>query len=203
MPPPSEPAPRVRRFSRAERWIHRTTAALTGVCVSSAAALYLPQLAELVGRRHLVVTVHVWSGLLLLVPFLLGLGSRAFRADLRILNRFGPHDRIWLRSALRRRGPRPAGKFNAGQKVYAAWLVGAVLVLLGTGLLMWFTGFAPLVWRTGATFVHDWLALALALVLAGHIGKALGDPEARRGMRTGFVARWWADGEHPLWRPGD
>lgn len=203
MPPPSEPAPRVRRFSRAERWIHRTTAALTGVCVSSAAALYLPQLAELVGRRHLVVTVHVWSGLLLLVPFLLGLGSRAFRADLRILNRFGPHDRIWLRSALRRRGPRPAGKFNAGQKVYAAWLAGAVLVLLGTGLLMWFTGFAPLVWRTGATFVHDWLALALALVLAGHIGKALGDPEARRGMRTGFVARWWADGEHPLWRPGD
>lgn len=203
MPPPSEPAPRVRRFSRAERWIHRTTAALTGVCVSSAAALYLPQLAELVGRRHLVVTVHVWSGLLLLVPFLLGLGSRAFRADLRVLNRFGPHDRIWLRSALRRRGPRPAGKFNAGQKVYAAWLAGAVLVLLGTGLLMWFTGFAPLVWRTGATFVHDWLALALGLVLAGHIGKALGDPEARRGMRTGFVARWWADGEHPLWRPGD
>lgn len=206
MPPPSElppPAPRVRRFSRAERWIHRTTAALTGVCVSSAAALYLPRLAELVGRRHLVVTVHVWSGLLLLVPFLLGLGSRAFRADLRILNRFGPHDRIWLRSALRRRGPRPAGKFNAGQKVYAAWLAGAVLVLLGTGLLMWFTGLAPLVWRTGATFVHDWLALALGLVLAGHIGKALGDPEARRGMRTGFVARWWADGEHPLWRPGD
>jgi formate dehydrogenase subunit gamma len=203
MPRPSEPASRVRRFSRAERWIHRTTAALTGVCVSSAAALYLPQLAELVGRRHLVVTVHVWSGLLLLVPFLLGLGSRAFRADLRILNRFGPHDRIWLRSALRRRGPRPAGKFNAGQKVYAAWLAGAVLVLLGTGLLMWCTGLAPLVWRTGATFVHDWLALALGLVLAGHIGKALGDPEARRGMRTGFVARWWADGEHPLWRPGD
>ncbi|MFD8981899.1 cytochrome b/b6 domain-containing protein [Streptomyces sp. NPDC059564] len=203
MPPPSEPAPRVRRFSRAERWIHRTTGALTGVCVASAGALYLPQLAELVGRRHLVVTVHVWSGLLLLVPFLLGLGSRAFRADLRVLNRFGPHDRVWLRSALRRRGPRPAGKFNAGQKVYAAWLAGAVLVMLGTGLLMWFTGFAPLVWRTGATFVHDWLALALGLVLAGHIGKALGDPEARRGMRTGFVGRWWADGEHPLWRPGD
>ncbi|MEU3726960.1 cytochrome b/b6 domain-containing protein [Streptomyces sp. NPDC031705] len=202
MPRPSEGADRVHRFGRAERWVHRATAALMGVCVISAGCLYLAPLAELVGRRHLVVTVHTWSGAALAAPLLLGLGSRAFRADLRVLNRFGPHDRVWLRSALRRRGPRPAGKFNAGQKLYAAWLAGAVLVMLGTGLPMWFTGLAPLVLRTGATFVHDWLALALAVVLAGHIGKALGDPEARRGLRTGSVARWWAEREHPLWRPG-
>lgn len=200
---PSGPAERVRRFTRAERWVHRATAALMGICVVTAGCLYLPPLAELVGRRHLVVKVHEWAGLALPVPVLLGLASRAFRTDLRVLNRFGPHDRVWLRSALRRRGPRPAGKFNAGQKLWAAWLAGAVLVMLGTGLLMWFTRLAPLLWRTGATFVHDWLALALGVVLAGHIGKALGDPEARRGMRTGFVGRWWADTAHPLWRPGD
>ncbi|MBT2481949.1 cytochrome b/b6 domain-containing protein [Streptomyces sp. ISL-94] len=205
MPLPSEHAARVRRFSRAERLVHRTTAALALVCVAGAACLYLPPLAELVGRRHLVVTVHEWSGLLLPLPFLLGLGSPAFRADLRRLNRFGPHDRQWLRAARRRdrTGPRPAGKFNAGQKVYAGWLAGAVLVMLGTGLLMWFTGLAPLVWRTGATFVHDWLSLTLGIVLAGHIGKALADPEARRGMRTGWVGREWAEREHPLWRSED
>lgn len=216
MPPPSEMRParsrpeprqgeRVRRFGRSQRLVHRATAALMGVCVVSAGCLYLPALAELVGRRHLVVTVHVWSGLLLVVPFLLGLASRAFRADLRRLNRFGPHDRVWLRTVLRRdrHGPRPAGKFNAGQKVYAGWLGGAVTVMLGTGLLMWATGLAPLVWRTGATFVHDWLALALGIVLAGHIGKALGDPEARRGLRTGSVDRAWATREHPLWRRED
>lgn len=223
MPPRSEPAPeraghpaqaghpghadrpgRVRRFSRAERWVHRATAALTGLCVASAACLYLPPLAELVGRRHLVVTVHVWSGLLLCVPFLLGLASRAFRADLRRLGRFGPHDRIWLRAVLRRdrTGARPAGKFNAGQKVYAAWLAGAVLVMAGTGALMWWTGLVPLVRRTAATFVHDWLALAIGLVLAAHIGKALADPEARRGLRTGSVGRAWAEREHPLWQHG-
>ncbi|MGW0750426.1 cytochrome b/b6 domain-containing protein [Streptomyces sp. NPDC002587] len=203
MRPSSERAARVNRFSRAERLVHRSTAALTLVCLAGAACLYLPPLAELVGRRYLVVTVHEWSGLLLPLPFLLGLASPAFRADLRRLNRFGPHDRQWLRAALRRgrRGPRPAGKFNAGQKVYAGWLAGAVLVMLGTGLLMWFTGLAPLVWRTAATFVHDWLALALGIVLAGHIGKALADPEARRGMRTGSVGRSWAAREHPLWRP--
>ncbi|MFD7441127.1 cytochrome b/b6 domain-containing protein [Streptomyces sp. NPDC059909] len=203
-PPPSERPVRVRRFSRAERWIHRTTAGLMLLCVATAAALYVPELAELVGRRLLVVTVHEWSGLLLPVPFLLGLASRAFRADLRRLNRFGPHDRQWLRAVRRRDhrpSSRPAGKFNAGQKIYAAWIAGAVLVMLGTGLLMWFTHLAPLVWRTSATFVHDWLALTIGLVIVGHMGMALADPEARRGMRTGSVERPWARREHPLWDP--
>ncbi|MFJ8078603.1 cytochrome b/b6 domain-containing protein [Streptomyces sp. NPDC096176] len=201
-PPRSEVPARRRRFSPAERWVHRTTAALTLLCIATAAALYVPQLAEFVGRRHLVVTVHEWSGLLLPVPFLLGLGSRAFRADLRRLNRFAPHDREWLRAVRRRdrwASARPAGKFNAGQKIYAAWIAGAVLVMLGTGLLMWFTDLAPLVWRTSATFVHDWLALAVGIVVAGHIAMALADPEARRGMRTGSVERQWSRDRHSKW----
>lgn len=195
---------RVPRFAPAERWVHRVTAVLMGVCVGTAACLYLPQLAELVGRRELVVRVHEWSGLLLPVPVLAGLVSRAFRKDLRLLNRFGAHDGVWLRAALRRDArpeSRPAGKFNAGQKVYAAWIAGAVLVMVGTGLLMWFTHLAPLVWRTSATFVHDWLALTIGIVLAGHIGMAMARPEARRGLRTGSVSKEWAEEEHPLWRP--
>ncbi|MEU6092332.1 cytochrome b/b6 domain-containing protein [Streptomyces sp. NPDC047085] len=201
---PAPPSARVHRFTRAERWVHRTTAALMGVCVVTAACLYIPQLAVLVGRRELVVRIHECAGLALPVPVLLGLASRAFRADLRFLNRFGPHDRVWLRAALvrdKRRSSRPAGKFNAGQKIYAAWIAGATLVMLGTGLMMWFTHLTPLMWRTSATFVHDWLALTIGVVLAGHIGMALGDPEARRGLRTGAVSREWAKQEHPLWRP--
>lgn len=201
--PVSAPA-RVRRFTPAERWVHRTTAALMGVCVATAAGLYIPALAELVGRRELLVRIHEWAGLLLPLPVLAGLVSRAFRADLGHLDRWGPHDRVWLRAALRRdhrRASRPAGKFNAGQKTYAAWIAGATLVMLGTGLLMWFTRLTPLTWRTSATFVHDWLALTIGVVIAGHVGMALGDPEARRGLRTGLVSRAWAEREHPLWRP--
>ncbi|MFI9770024.1 cytochrome b/b6 domain-containing protein [Streptomyces sp. NPDC052415] len=206
MSPPTEapPAPTLRRFGRTARWVHRTTALLMGICVATAACLYVPQLAELVGRRALVVRVHEWAGLALPVPLLAGLASRALRADLGRLNRFGPHDRRWLRAALRRDhapGARPAAKFNAGQKLYASWIAGATLVMLGTGLMMWFTHLTPLTWRTGATFVHDWLALTIGIVLGGHIGMALADPEARRGMRTGSVSREWAEREHPLWRP--
>ncbi|MFJ4062320.1 cytochrome b/b6 domain-containing protein [Streptomyces albogriseolus] len=207
MPPRADAPPAagtVRRFAPAQRWAHRATALLMGVCVATAACLYVPQLAQLAGRRALVVTLHQWSGLLLPVPVSVALVSRAFRADLARLNRFGPHDRVWLRAALRRdRRPasRPAGKFNAGQKLYAAWIAGATLVMLGTGLLMWFTHLTPLVWRTAATFVHDWLALTVGIVLAGHVGMALADPEARRGLRTGSVRREWAERERPLWRP--
>jgi formate dehydrogenase subunit gamma len=195
---------RLRRFTRTESWVHRGVAWLMGVCVASAACLYVPQLAELVGRRRLVVTVHEWSGAAVPVPVLLGLASRAFRADAGRLGRFLPHDWRWLRTALRerRREPSLAGKFNAGQKLYAAFTVGAVLVMTGTGLMMWFPRLAPLAWRTGSTFVHDWLALAIAAAVTGHVWFALLDGEARRGMRTGYVPRWWARSEHPLWPAG-
>jgi formate dehydrogenase subunit gamma len=198
MPRPDEE--RLRRFTVAERWIHRTTAALMGVALLTAAFLYLPALAELVGRRRLLVTVHEWDGILLPVPLLAGLASRAFRADLGRLNRFGVHDRRWLSRTLRRvPGPHPAGKFNAGQKLYAAVIAGGVLVMIGTGLILWFPHLAPLTLRTGSTFVHDWLAILIGVLVVGHIWMAVRHPEARAGLRTGWVSRAWARREHPLW----
>ncbi|MGV9914658.1 cytochrome b/b6 domain-containing protein [Streptomyces tendae] len=197
-----DPSGRVRRFSAAERWVHRTTGYLMLVCLVTAACLYLGPIAQLVGRRHLMVTLHEWSGILLPAPFLLGLFSAAFRADLRRLNRFAVYDRQWLRAVRRRRTSpesRPAGKFNAGQKLYAGWIAGAVLVMMFTGLLMWFMGLLPFISRTSAIFVHDLLAWAITFVLIGHMRKAYEDPEARLGLRTGFVSRSWADRHHSRW----
>jgi formate dehydrogenase subunit gamma len=176
------------------------------LCLATAACLYLGPLAELVGRRHLVATVHEWSGICLPVPFLLGLVSPDFRADLRRLNRFAVYDRQWLRAVRRRRTwpeARPAGKFNAGQKIYAGWIAGAVLVMMFTGLLMWFIGFLPFISRTSAIFVHDCLAWAITAVVIGHMRKAYQDPEARLGMRTGYVNRSWAERHHSRWLSDD
>ncbi|MFJ6391153.1 cytochrome b/b6 domain-containing protein [Streptomyces sp. NPDC091972] len=193
---------RIRRFSTAERMVHRATGYLMLLCLVTAACLYLGPLAQLVGRRHLMVTVHEWSGITLPVPFLLGLLSPAFRADLRRLNRFAVYDRQWLRAVRRRRTSpeaRPAGKFNAGQKLYAGWIAGAVPVMMFTGLLMWFLGLLPFISRTSAIFVHDVLAWAITFVLLGHMRKAFEDPEARLGMRTGYVSRSWAGRHHSRW----
>jgi formate dehydrogenase subunit gamma len=153
-----------------------------------------------------MVTVHEWSGILLPAPFLLGLLSPAFRADLRRLNRFAPYDRQWLRAARSRLtapSARPAGKFNAGQKLYAGWIAGAVLLMLFTGLLMWFGGLLPAISRTSAIFVHDCLAWGITFVLVGHLRKAYEDPEARLGMRTGSVPVRWAREKHPEWLRDD
>jgi len=201
-PTPSAPestSASVPRFSRAERMIHRTTAILMTMCILTAAILYNGSLSVPIGHRHLVELIHVYCGFALPIPMVLGILSFAYRADLRRLGRFTPADRRWLRTRTRRDGTITVGKFNAGQKLNASLASGSILVLLGTGVLMYFVGLAPLPLRSGATFVHDWFALALGLLLVGHVIFALKDPEARRGMRTGSVSRSWARTEHAAW----
>jgi formate dehydrogenase subunit gamma len=190
----------ITRFSRGERWVHRSLAVLMAICVVTAGLLYVPELSIIVGRRDLVSVVHLVAGVLLPVPIVLGLVlSPSFRADVRRLNRFLPGDWDWLFSSDRRSGRIEVGKFNAGQKLNAAFTLGVVLVMLGTGLVMRLTEWWPLAWRTGATFVHDWLALAVVVVLAGHVWMAEKDPLARAGMRTGEVPESWARREHAAW----
>ncbi len=187
------------RFTRAERWVHRATALLMGTCLLTAFVLYYGPMSLAIGHRHAVLLVHVYAGYALLVPMLLGLGSAAYRADLRVLNRFTREDWRWLRSRNRRDGTFAVGQFNAGQKLNASLVAGSVVVMVGTGTLMFFTGLARLSWRTGATFVHDWFALGLGLLVLGHLWFAIADPQAREGMRTGRVDRRWAEREHPEW----
>ena len=188
------------RFTRGERWVHWSLAVLMLVLIATASILYFGPLAQLVGRRRLVGQIHVYSGYLLPVPLVLGwLRSAALRLDTRRLNRFTPSDWQWLRSKQRRSGRIPVGKFNAGQKLNASFTVGAVFVMLATGVVMHFTHVWPLDWRTGATFVHDWLALGIGLVIIGHLWFAAKDPHARAGMRTGRVPLGWARREHSAW----
>ena len=169
------------------------------VCIVTAAILYNGSIMMAVGHRHVVETIHVWCGLALPIPMLLGAASKAYRCDVRRLNRFTPADWRWLRSSTRRDGAIKVGKFNAGQKINAWLVTGATGVLLGTGALMYWTGLVQLAWRSGATFVHDWTALALGLLVIGHTVFALRDAEARRGMRTGRVSSRWARAEHAAW----
>jgi len=187
------------RFTFAERWVHRCTAVLLGLCLLTAAMLYVGPLSELVGRRTVVRAVHVYAGIALPVPVIVGYLSRAFRQDVRRMNRFAPSDWAWLRDRQRRNGRLPVGKFNAGQKLNASFTIGAILVMLGTGLLMRYGHAWPLSLRTGATLVHDWLAYGVAAVALGHLWMAQRDPVARQGMRTGSVPLEWARREHPGW----
>lgn len=190
----------VLRFDWAERWAHRGFGLLMGLCLITAALLYLPGFGAIVGQRDVVRMVHLVAGFALPVPLLLGYAaSGRFRADVRRLSRFSEVDWRWLRSADRRVAALPVGKFNAGQKLNSAFTMGSLIVMLGTGTVMTFAASFPDDVRTGATFTHDWLALAVAVVLAGHVYMAYGDPGAREGMRTGVVTAGWAAVHHPGW----
>ena len=190
---------RLLRFTVSVRWIHGVTGALILVCIATAAVLYNGSLAVLVGHRYVVEQIHVWCGFALPVPLIVGIASPSYRADLRRLNRFTSHDWQWLRSSTRRDGKIPVGKFNAGQKLNAALSAGSIGVLLGTGVVMYFTNVTRLSWRSGATFLHDWFSLAFGLLVLGHIVYAVRDPEAMGSMVRGFVSLRWANREHAAW----
>jgi len=192
---------RLVRFDRTERWLHWASAAVFLVLIVTAAVLYLAPISALIGRRNLVRNIHVVVGLMLPVPYLvarLGPWAAGLRADSRRLARFDAEDSRWLRTFGRDRRVRPA-KFHPLQKLNAAFTAGSIPVMLGTGAIMyWFRPF-PLAWRTGATFVHDWVSLGLFVTVTIHIAKALADREALAGMWHGRVTRRWAREHHPRW----
>ncbi len=212
-PEPRRAGGMLERFDRIERAVHWVNAALFLVLVVTGAILYLEPLQAYVGRRALVEDIHVYAGLALPVPLLIALtGSwgRSLRTDMRRFNRWSKDDRRWLRALFQPRLERRmelaevrVGKFNAGQKLNAAFIGGAGLVMLGTGVIMrWYHPW-PLDWRTGATFVHDWLALAIGLVILGHIWMALRDWDALRSMLVGTISRSWARRHAPAWVDGE
>jgi formate dehydrogenase gamma subunit len=205
----ARPAKRLLRFDRVERAAHWANATLFFVLLGTGAILAIGRLSILVGRRVLINDIHVYCGLALPVPLLLSLAGswgKGLRADLSRFNRWSADDRRWLRLATKTRVEREVGreelavgKFNAGQKLNAAFVGGVIVVMLVTGVVMhWYSPW-PLSWRTGASFVHDWLALAVFVVILGHITYALRDPAALRSMFTGRISRRWALRNAPAW----
>jgi len=200
---------RLLRFDRVERTVHWVNASLFLILIATGAALYFTPLIALVGRRRLIEQIHLYVGLALPLPLLLGLAGswgRRLRCDVSGMNRWTEEDIRWLRglvdtasgrgqTALRPR----LGKFNPGQKLNAAFVAGGGLVMLATGtLLRWYVPF-PLSWRAGATFVHNWLAVTLVIVILGHIAFALADRDALRAMLRGHVSRAWAARHATAW----
>lgn len=189
----------LRRFTTAERWVHRLIAADIGLLIVTAAFLYIPDLSGLVGNRQFFKLSHVILGFALPIPIVIAFFFLAFRLDVRRLNRFTKVDRQWLRPGNRQRRDLDVGKFNAGQKLNSAFQFGSIIIMFITGAFLWFNGFVSIDLRTGLTFVHDWLGLLVVVIVIGHIYMAMRDPYAREGLRTGFVPRDWAEREHRGW----
>lgn len=191
---------RVVRFDRVQRAVHWVNAVLFGVLIVTAIPLYFGSLFGLVLERHAVERVHLWAGLALPLPVvlsLLGPWGRAMRRDVRRFNYWTRDEVRWLRSWGRTRTK--VDKFNPGQKLNAVFIGATIVVMFGTGgMLQWFRFFSvPL--REGATFVHDSFALAVVVVIVGHIYMALTHRDSLRSMVTGTVSQRWASQHAPQW----
>ncbi len=116
------------RFDRTERLLHWANATLFLTLLGTGMTLYVGSLATLIGRRLLVKDIHVISGVLLPAPLLLAYAGRwreGLRRDVRRLARWSRDDRDWLVS-LGRRARSRMGKFNAGQKLNATFVLGCI-----------------------------------------------------------------------------
>ena len=154
------------RFDWVERVAHWLTAIAFLILIFTGAALYIPALVGFVGRRVLVVRIHVDAGLALPLPLIISLAGswgKGLRADLRRLNRWSSDDKEWMRRSVHWEptDKLAIGKFNAGQKLNAAIVGGTMIVMLMTGSVMHWPYYFALSWRTGATFIHDIVALGL------------------------------------------
>jgi formate dehydrogenase subunit gamma len=204
-PTPARPRRRqpktIERFDTVERIVHWVTAVLMLELLATGTILYIPSIALAVGHRGIIETLHVYSGLGLLVPLIVGvLGPWRGRllADLRRFDRWTKADWDWFHLPQHRAGV-PRGKFNGGQKAEAAFVGAGMVVMLVTGTLMRFAPASWINWQQGATLVHDVGFIAIGVGVAGHIYYALSRPEQLKAMLSGKILRSWATKNAPAW----
>jgi formate dehydrogenase subunit gamma len=191
---------RLLRFDRVQLATHWLNATLFGVLIATAIPLYFGSLFGAVLPRHLVEMIHLWSGLALPLPIivsLIGPWGAQMRRDVKRFNYWTRDEVNWIRTMGK---SRVAGdKFNPGQKLNAIFVGATVVVLLVSGsMLQWFR-FFPVMWRVGATFTHDLFALAVVIVIVGHVALALTHPKVLKAIFTGTITEGWAKTNAPLW----
>src|SRR5262245_31484061 len=190
------------RFSVAERvnhWIVALSflyAALTGLSLWSPRLYWL---ASIFGGGVTVRAWHPFGGLIFVVVFVWMF--RSWKTQMRLDN----DDRRWLRLAHRYaahdyQSLPEAGRFNGGQKSLF-WLqsVNAVLLLI-SGIVLWWPESMPRGFREASILIHP-IAAILAiggLIVHIYMGTAA-TPGAFRGMTQGWVKPGWASSHHAKW----
>ena len=191
---------RLARFTRTERAVHWVHATAFLVLLATGLALYLPSLSELLGRRPLLKSIHVYTAVAWIVAlvFVIAVGDRSsLRASLREIDIFDRDDRAWL---LRRHPPQ--GRLNAGQKVNAILTAVFAVLFAVTGVLLWY-GERNTRFRFAQTIlIHDWLTYISFFLFMGHLYLSVIHPRTRHaltGITRGWVYEDWAREHHAKW----
>jgi len=188
------------RFSATERVAHLIHALAFFVLLWTGLVLYLPALTGTLGSRETVKAIHLWTAagwaVALLITALIG-NWAALRRTWREVESFDAGDRAWLR-----RRSRPAGRFNAGQKIHTIVQAAFAVLFVISGLLLWFGEQNTNLRIAGTIVLHDGLTLMATILVLGHLYLALLAPASRHSMRgivLGTVREDWARQHHSEW----
>ncbi len=203
---------RIVRFDRTERAVHWTQATSFLVLIISGFALSLPIVESILGHRALLREIHLSAAFFFFFgPAIIALSGdrRSIALDIEAIDTWDADDLRWLIPwpLLRLFGvPVPAqGRFNAGQKLNALFVVWSTLTFTVTGLIMWQNRRFPLHVVSQANVIHSALAYFALLAFIGHLYLATiytATRPALRAITQGWVRVDWARHHHAKWLSG-
>lgn len=190
----------IERFSLLERGVHllRLIAfvilGVTGLIL--AFNLHLWQ-ELLFGSAQRLLDFHIWSGIVFIVTTVVGLVIW-FRDAV-----FASYDTEWIRKLggyLGYEGHVPAGRFNAGQKMFYWYTAVFGIIMSVTGLVLLAKPWFGLAIICATSTVHNLIGFFLiAGVLAHAYLGTVANPGTWRVLVDGSVTREWAHHHHPNW----
>ena len=92
------------------------------------------------------------------------------------------------------------GKYNAGQKFFFWMVIATGVLILLTGIVLWWPTYFGQGLRSASIIIHDLCFIGFFAAIVGHIylGTAA-EPGTFQSMTRGTVTRQWARLHHPRW----
>lgn len=190
----------IQRFNLLERGIHLSRLiafailAVTGLIL--AFNLHLWQ-RLLFGTPETLLDFHIWAGVVFIVATVLGTVQWLRDAI------FEAYDKEWVRKMggyLGHKGEVPAGRFNAGQKMFYWYSTIFGFIMSVTGVMLIYKGAFALSTVCVTSTLHNLVGFFLiAGVLAHAYLGTVANPGTWRVLVDGTVTREWAHHHHPNW----
>ncbi|MBM3376802.1 MAG: formate dehydrogenase subunit gamma [Betaproteobacteria bacterium] len=194
----------IKRYEANERLNHWATAILFILLACSGLAFFHPSfwfLSGVLGGGELSRFLHPALGVLMFLSFMI------FALQKLSDNTIKDHDKKWLGQigdviSNRDDNLPEIGKYNAGQKLAYWAMVLSMVLLMGSGLIMWREFFSHMFTVDTlriAVIVHALSGFVLILTIIVHVYASIWVKGTIKAMTTGFVSRAWAKHHHPLW----
>jgi formate dehydrogenase subunit gamma len=196
--------PQVSRYTTAARINHWLTAVCLILLALSGLALFHPTffgLTALFGGGSNAREIHPWIGVVLFFSFA-GLFVRFLK-----LNLWNADDTAWMKSlgavakGDEERIPE-VGKYNAGQKLVFWGMSLLIIVLIGTGVVIWdkyFYASSTIDQKRMAVLIHALAGVGIITIWIIHVYAAIWVRGTISAMTRGSVTAGWAYRHHRKW----